>query len=303
MKNTLTKKHLIADISLLLVAFIWGGGFIAAKIALSSVTTFYLLSFRFLCSGLLIAAIFFNKMRTINKKSILSGVVLGAFLYTGQTLQTIGLKYTTAGKQAFLIASYTIIVPFISWVLNKKKPTINSVLAGFLTLIGIGLLSLQQNLSIGYGDTLTLLFALIFAFQIVFIGINVKNIDPIQLTAIQLLTAGSLTLISALIFEPKISTIDYKSIIGILYLIIFNTTIAFLIQNIAQKYTSDTHASILISLESVFGCLLSVIFLGEVFTKKMIIGCVIIFAAVILSKFTVKSFRLKYIFKLLKLQH
>lgn len=291
MKNSSTKKSLIADISLLLVAFIWGGGFIAAKIALSSVTPFYLLSFRFLCSGLLITIIFFNKMKKINKKSILSGIIIGTFLYVGQALQTVGLKYTTAGKQAFLVASYTVLVPFISWILTKKKPTINSVLAGFLTLVGIGLLSLQQNLSIGYGDGLTLLFALVFAFQIVFIGIYVKNIDPIHLTAIQLLTAGSLTLISALIFEPNISIVDNKAIMGILYLVIFNTTIAFSIQNIAQKYTSDTHTSILISLESVFGCLLSIILLGEVFTKRMVIGCIIIFAAVILSKTSINSFK------------
>lgn len=298
MKNLSVKKFLLADISLLLVAFIWGGGFIAAKVALSSITPFYLLSFRFLCSGLLIAAIFFNKMKRINKKSILPGVILGLFLYTGQTLQTIGLKYTTAGKQAFLIASYTILVPFVSWILTKKKPTANSILAGFLTLIGIGLLSLQKNLSLEYGDSLTLLFAVIFAIQIVFIGIYVKDIDPIHLTATQLLTAGSLTLISALILEPPVGTVNQSAVMGILYLVVFNTTIAFLVQNIAQKYTSDTHTSILVSLESVFGCFLSIILLGEVFTKKMIIGCVIIFIAVILSKVPINPYSLKYIFKL-----
>lgn len=237
-------------------------------------------------------------MKRINKKSILSGVILGLFLYTGQTLQTIGLKYTTAGKQAFLIASYTILVPFVSWILTKKKPTANSILAGFLTLIGIGLLSLQKNLSLEYGDSLTLLFAVIFAIQIVFIGIYVKDIDPIHLTATQLLTAGSLTLISALILEPPIGTVNQSAVMGILYLVVFNTTIAFLVQNIAQKYTSDTHTSILVSLESVFGCFLSIILLGEVFTKKMIIGCVIIFIAVILSKVSINSYSLKYIFKL-----
>lgn len=285
MKNlSMKKKSLIADISLLLVAVIWGGGFIAAKIALSSITPLYLLSFRFLCSGLLIMIIFFNKIRKIGRKTISAGVIIGIFLYVGQTLQTVGLKYTTAGKQAFLIASYTVLVPFISWILTKKKPTINSILAGFMMLIGIGFLSLQQDFSIAYGDGLTLLYALVFAFQIVFIGIYVKDIDPIQLTTIQLVTAGLLTLISALIFEPNIDVIDNKAVMGILYLVIFNTTIAFSIQNVAQKYTSDTHTSILISLESVFGLLLSVLLLGEVFTKKMIIGCIVIFISVVLSK-------------------
>lgn len=297
MENAIRKKALLADIALLLVAIIWGGGFIAAKIALFSVTPFYLLSFRFLCSGLILGIVFFNKMRKIDKKSLLSGIILGVLLYIGQTFQTVGLKYTTAGKQSFLIASYTIVVPFISWLLTKSKPDIYSVLSGFLTLIGIGLISLQQNLSIGYGDSLTLIFAAVFAFQIVIIGIYARNIDPIHLTTVQLLTAGTLTLISALIFEPNIKFINHQSIMGILYLVIFNTTIAFLVQNIAQKYTSDTHTSIIISLESVFGSFLAILIMGEVFTKKMIIGCVLIFLAVILSKAKNKIFNLKYIFQ------
>jgi Permeases of the drug/metabolite transporter (DMT) superfamily len=233
-------------------------------------------------------------MLKIDRRSLLSGIILGVLLYIGQTFQTVGLKYTTAGKQSFLIASYTIVVPFISWLLTKNKPDIYSVLSGFLTLIGIGFISLQQNLSIGYGDSLTLMFAIVFAFQIVVIGIYARNIDPIHLTTIQLLTAGTLTLISALLFEPNIEFINHQSIIGISYLVIFNTTIAFLVQNIAQKYTSDTHTSIIISLESVFGCFLAILIMGEVFTKKMIIGCILIFLAVILSKVKDKKFNFDY---------
>lgn len=275
---------MIADIALLLVAFIWGGGFITAKIASFCVTPFYLLSFRFLCSGLLLGAIFFKKIIRNDKKGLLAGALLGVLLYIAQTLQTIGLKYTTAGKQAFLIASYTVLVPFISWVLTKKKPTALSILSGFVTLAGIGFLSLQQNLSLSYGDGLSLLFAVTFALQIVIIGIYARNIDPIHLTTVQLLTAGALALISAQIFEPAVKSMNYQSIYGILYLVIFNTTIAFLVQNIAQKYTSDTHTSIIVSLEAIFGCLLSIVLLEEVFTNRMLIGSIMIFAAVILSK-------------------
>lgn len=296
--EALTKnKSLIADIALLIVAIIWGGGFIAAKVALFSMTPLYLLSFRFLCSGLLLGIIFFKKMKKIDKKSTISGIILGLALYVGQTLQTVGLKYTTAGKQAFLLASYTIIVPFISWIIVKKRPDIYSFFAGLLTLIGIGLLSLQGSLSISYGDTLSLMFAVVFAFQIVLIGIYVKNINPIHLTTVQLLTAGTLTLISALIFEPSIKSVTNEAVLGIAYLVIFNTTIAFSVQNIAQKYTSDTHASIIISLESVFGFLLSIVLMKEVVTLRMIIGCILIFSAVIISKTKDKLFNFKHISK------
>ncbi|MDW8801437.1 DMT family transporter [Clostridium sp. A1-XYC3] len=296
--QALTKdKALMADIALLIVAIIWGGGFIAGKIALFTMTPFYLLSFRFLCSGLLLGIIFFKKMKTIDRKSVISGIILGLSLYIGQTLQTIGLKYTTAGKQAFLLASYTIIVPFISWIIVKKKPDIYSFFAGLLTLIGIGLLSLQGGLSISYGDSLSLMFAVVFAFQIVLIGIYVKNINPIHLTTVQLLIAGTLTLISALIFEPSIKSVTTDAVLSIGYLVIFNTTIAFLVQNIAQKYTSDTHASIIISLESVFGFLLSIVLMKEVVTLRMIVGCILIFTAVIVSKTKNRIFNFKHLFK------
>ncbi|MCI1945618.1 DMT family transporter [Clostridium luticellarii] len=285
MKNTGGKESLIADISLLLVALIWGGGFIAAKVALSSITPFYLLSFRFLCSGIILYIIFFKKVIKIDRQSFIAGIILGLILYVGQTFQTVGLKYTTPGKQSFLTASYAAMVPFASWLVIRKIPNIYAILAGFLTLIGIGFLSLQQNISIGFGDSLTLLFTVVYSFQIILIGIYARrNINPINLTTVQLLSAGIFTLISALIFEPPMHVPDIKGIYGILYLIIFNTAIAFLVQNAAQKYTSDTRASIILSLESVFGCFLSVLLMGEVFTKKMIIGCIIIFIAVILSK-------------------
>lgn len=295
MKITAERKALTADISLLLVALIWGGGFIAAKVALSSITPFYLLSFRFLCSGFILYVIFFKKMIRIDRQSFMAGIVLGSILYAGQTFQTIGLKYTTPGKQSFLTASYAAIVPFASWMVTKKKPHVCSVLAGFLTLIGIGFLSLQQNISISFGDSLTLLFTVVYSFQIVLIGVYAeKNINPIQLTTVQLLSAGVFTLISAFIFEPHIQAVNSKGIIGVLYLVILNTTIAFLVQNIAQKYTSDTHASIILSLESVFGCFLSILLMGEVFTKKMVIGCIIIFIAVILSKSSINIHSFKF---------
>lgn len=115
-----------------------------------------------------------------------------------------------------------------------------------------------------------------------------------QLTTVQLLTAGILSLVYAQMFEPNIQAITQQSMMGILYLIILNTTIAFLVQNMAQKYTSDTHTSIIISLEAIFGCFLSVTLLGEIFTTKMLVGSILIFAAVIISKASDKALNFKH---------
>lgn len=280
-KNT----AVIADLVLLIVAFIWGGGFIAGKLALTTLSPFVILAFRFLGSGLLIFLLFHKKMKNVPKETWKAGILIGMFMFLGMTIQTIALQHTTAGKQAFIVASYTVFVPFISWILTKKRPSLFAVLAGILTLVGVGILSLTNDLSLQLGDGLSLLFAFIFGTQIVCIGIFAKNVEIVSFTIIQLLTAGLLSAISAFVFAPHTIVIEKQALWGLVYLILFNTTIAFTLQNIAQRYTTDTHVSILLSLESIFGVLLSVLFLHEVFTLRMMLGAAFIFFAVFLSKY------------------
>lgn len=108
-------------------------------------------------------------------------------------------------------------------------------------------------------------------------------------TVVQMLTAGGLSLFAALVFAPPLDGVSATSAFGILYLVVFNTALAFLIQNIAQQYTTSTHASLLISLESVFGLIVSVIFLHDPFGPRMALGCGLVFAAVLLSKLELKK--------------
>lgn len=283
------KRTWLADFALLIVAFIWGGGFIAADIALHTLNPFQLLGLRFLPPGIILCIIFYKKLKQASGNDIFSGFILGLFLFAGMTLQTIGLKYTTPGKQAFLVATYTVMVPFVSWVIMKKRPSIQSILCGLLTLFGVALLSLNEQLKLGIGDILSLFFALVFAMQIVLTGKFARSISPFVLTPIQLLTAGGLSSIGSLIIKTEPIVFNTDLILSLGYLILLNTALAFLLQNIAQKHTSDTHASIIISLESIFGSLLAILLLGETFTTKMILGGLLIFTSVILSKVSFKD--------------
>ncbi|MFD3158527.1 DMT family transporter [Haloimpatiens sp. FM7330] len=278
------KKSIYADLSLFFVAIIWGGGFVAVKDALDSVTPFYMMTMRFGISTILMTIVFWKKVKKINKKDIMLGTIVGVFLFGGFMFQTIGLQYTTAGKQAFLTATYVVIVPFLYWVFSKKKPDNYSIIAAFLALVGIGMLTVQGSFHIGIGDNLTLICAIFFAAQIVAIGFFTKNIDPIILTVVQLGTGTIFSLLCAVIFEPKLQPLNTRGIICILYLGIFSTMIAFIVQNVAQKYTYSTHAALILSLESFFGSLFAVIFLDDVFTIKMIFGCIFIFIAVITAE-------------------
>ena len=278
------KKFLYADLSLLIVAIIWGSGFVVTKNALDNMTPYYILGFRFLISTVLLGIISFKKLKTITRKEIKSGIIIGLFLFFGFATQTVGLKYTTAGKQGFITATNVVMVPFMYWILTKKRPDIFEFFGAILCFIGIGILSLDTNLTIGYGEFLTFLCAIGFAAHIVSVGYFAKEVDPFVISVIQLATSGVLSFLFAFLFEPPISHISPVSIFPILYLGIFGTMIAFLIQNIAQNHTSSTHAAIILSLEAVFGSIFALIFLKEQFTLRFLIGCIAIFISVLASE-------------------
>lgn len=286
------KKILFADISLLFVAIVWGSGFVVTKNALDHISPFYLLTFRFAIAALLLGLIFFKRIKEARKKDIKAGILVGFFLFGGFATQTVGLNYTTAGKQAFITATNVVMVPFIYWAISKKKPDNYEVFAAILCFIGIGILSLDENLSMAYGEVLTLICAVFFALHISSVGYFAKDSDPFVLAFVQIGTAAILSVIFANLLEVKLVEIKSVAIIPILYLGIFSTLLAFLIQTIAQKYTSSVHTAIILSLEAVFGSLLALIFLKEAFTIKFLIGCLSILAAVIISETKGKLFNL-----------
>ncbi|WP_291640821.1 DMT family transporter [Clostridium sp.] len=284
MKNINKKKSVLADMSLLLVALMWGGGFIAVKGALDSVSPFYIMAMRFGISVVIMLLVFRKKIKRITIKELKIGTLVGLLLFLGFAAQTVGMKYTTAGKNAFLTGTNVVIVPFLYWVISKKKPDSYSLVSAFLCFFGIGMLTLEGGLHIGFGDSLTLLCAVFFAAHIVSVGFFIDKVDAISLVIIQLGAAAVFSIIAALIFEPMPQALNSNTVFAIGYLAIFSTMLAFIIQNVAQKYTTSTHAAIILCLESVFGSILSVIMLNEIFTSKMILGCLTIFIAIVTTE-------------------
>lgn len=285
MIDTDNKKSVIADFSLFLCAMIWGIGFVAADTALKEgITPYYTMTIRFTIAAVLLSLIFWKKIKTISVKDLKGGSIVGIVLFIAFAAQTVGLQYTTPGKQSFITGTYVVIVPFLYWIINKKRPDLYSFAATFLCLVGTSMLTLNSGFNIAKGDSLTLLCALFFALHIVLIGFYTESIDPVSLTIIQMVVAAVCSLIAALIFETVPHNVSTKGILAAIYLGTFSTMIAYIIQNVAQKYTSSTHAAIILCLETVFGSLFSVILLGEEFTFKMIIGCIIIFIGLITAE-------------------
>lgn len=183
-------RKYIGELALLVTAIIWGSGFVASAVALEHYTPYQILAARFFIGALLLGVVFAKKLKGIRKSTLLKGAALGFFLYVAFALQTVGLQYTTPSKNAFLTAVNVVIVPFLGWLIYKRKIDWYELSGAVLALIGVALLSLQFSAEVNVGDVLTLFCAVGFAFHIFFTARFVKEEDPVLLTLLQMATAS-----------------------------------------------------------------------------------------------------------------
>lgn len=263
---------------------IWGSSFLIVKNSMDFIQPHMLLAFRFTIGCLLLSAIFHKRLKHLNKDYFIKGGIIGLCLFLGYSLQTIGITDTTPGKNAFLTAIYCVIVPFLFWLVDKNKPDVFNISAAFITILGVGLVSLDGSLSIRLGDAFTLAGGVAFAFHIVAVTKFGRDKDPILLTILQFGYAAVISWIVALCYEDFPTQWNTETLAGLFYLAVFATAVALLLQNIGQKYTKPAPASIILSLESVFGVLFSVVFYHEQITLKLLSGFLFIFIAVIISE-------------------
>ena len=284
--KTLSNKTtlLLSDMTLFIVAAIWGGGFVAGKYALKGLGPLAILMFRFCGAAIIMGLIFNRRIRLAERGLIKYGLLLGVLQFLGLLIQLFGLQYTTPAKQSFLAATYVIFTPLAAWAITKARPLKKDGLAAFIAILGIALISLNGDLGIQLGDPVTLLFALVFSIQIVLTGRYAKSLDPIALTFYQFSFSGLLSIICVIFSGTKIVCTDRGSLYGVTYLVFINTALAICLQNAAQKYAKDSHTALILSLESVFGFLFSVLIFKETVTMKIILGCILILAALIISR-------------------
>ena len=204
--------------------------------------------------------------------AIKAGILMGIALFAGFALQIIGLQYTTPSKNAFLTALNVVIVPFIAFIILKKKVGMKGIIGAIMSVIGVALLSLNGNLTLSLGDGLTLLCAVGFAFQIFFTGEFVKKYPASVLNMVQMITAFVLSAVSLVIFGENDFQVTTQGWLSVLYLGVISTTVCYLLQTACQKYVDETKAAIVLSMESVFGTIFSIIILHEVITLRMVIG-------------------------------
>lgn len=280
------KKVIAADLQLLLLAIIWGAGFVAGKVALETITPFSLIAFRYLGAALFLLPFAWKHFKAIDKTTLFISAGIGGLMFVGICFQTIGLQYTTPAKQSFIVSSYTVLVPLLSFLFLREKQSKRTAVAAVMAMVGIGILTLNKDLTIGLGDMLTMVFALAFSVQVILTGRFVKKLNIWLYTFLSLSAAGALAVGGALLLEKPVafSAVSMGSWLGLAYLAFFNTAAAFLLQNSAQRYAPPSHTALIMSSETVFGTIFAILIVGEIFTTQKIIGCAIMFAAILLAE-------------------
>lgn len=231
-----TKKQLrLAELGLLIVTIIWGSGFVVVKSATGSLEPAAIVALRFAIATILMCIVFFPRLKRIDKSCIKAGALAGFLYFLAFYLQTLGAKYTTAGKNAFLTAIYVVLVPFLYWIIQKQRPDLYNVSAAFLCIIGIGLLSLNADFSINQGDAFSLLGGVGFTAQIVATAILTQKQDPILLSVTQFGFATIFAAVTSLLTEPIPTHLAPDTLTYILYLGVFSTMIALLLQTVLPK--------------------------------------------------------------------
>ena len=288
---------MLGNLLLILTAMIWGMAFAFQRKGMESIEPLTFTAVRMGLAAVVIGAAALIS-RAIEKKhapspdpeeeqirrknTILGGICCGVFLAAASISQQIGMVSTSAGKSGFITAMYIILVPVINFVLFKKRNSRLVWLAVFISLIGMYLLCMKEGFRLEQGDLLLFLCAVMFSGQILCCDHFVQRGDPIQISAIQILTCSLISAIAAFLTEKPAWEQIRAALIPILYCGIMSGGVGYTLQMVAQKYTDPTIASLLMSLESVFAVLGGAILLNEHLTSRELLGCAVMFAAIIL---------------------
>ena len=297
------RNSTLGKLLLLAVTIAWGSSFIILKDTLSSLGngnfTFFVLACRFVVSGLVLAVVFWKKIKTISKSALIKGLILGVILFFAYGIQTIGLKFTSPSKNAFLTTVYIVLVPFFSWFMLKKKPEARNYFATILCFVGIAFVALigknDHGSSEFLGDILTIASGVFYALQIVYISKCVEKEDAMHLLVVEIITVAVLCCVFSGAFEFSMHAsefaINFDVVWRLLYLALVCTLFAQFGQIVAQKFVSPVSIALIFSLESVFGVIFELLF-GEInLTPYIIIGFACIFISQLVSEISIKDLK------------
>lgn len=298
---------------LFLTAMIWGAAFVAQSVSMDYIGPFTFICLRSVIGGLFLIPVIIvldgirkksqnesadvvnsenilhieteekQRLSWKNKQLIEGGIVCGIFLFFANCFQQTGIQYTTVGKAGFITTFYIIIVPLIG-LFFKKYCGILTWIGVVIALAGLYFLCITQKLTIQRGDALILCCSVLYAGQILAIDHYNPFVDGVKMSCIQFLTGGILGAVFMLLFENPSIAMILSAAGPILYTGIMSTGVGYTLQIVGQKGLNPTVAALILSLESVFSALSGYLFLHQVLTTRELIGCALMFIAIVLAQ-------------------
>lgn len=295
----MSAKHSKNFILLFLTALIWGVAFVAQSVAMDYIGPYTFNAVRSLLGGIVLVPcvfLFGQKKKTVKDENpskgtavdrpgdmITGGLLCGIMLFLSTTLQQVGIQYTTVAKAGFITALYIILVPILG-IFLKKRVSFQIWISVVIAIIGLYLLCMKGSFYLGQGDFLMLVCSLCFALHILVIDRFTDKVSGVKLSCIQFFVCGLLSCVLMFLFEkPDVSDI-LSAWLPIVYAGVFSSGVAYTLQIIGQKGTDPTIASLILSLESVVSVLVGWIILGQSLTPREILGCLLMFGAIILAQ-------------------
>lgn len=277
-------RELIASVVLGVVALVWGTTYAVIKDTLSVVEPYSLMMMRFSFSAIILSGIYFKKLRKLSWDDIKRGSIIGIFMFLAFYFLIISIRFTTASKFSFIIGAYVLIVPFLSYGLGRRKLNRNEVIGAIVATIGLGFLTIERGISFNLWDLVAGCCSFFFAAHMVAIEKYSGKSDAIALTIIQFIVTALIFIVLTGVKEGYNFSVlpQIKWTLG--YLVIVSTVIPFAIQNIVQRYISATATALILTLQSAFGSIFAVYYLDERMSLQMILGCILIFVAIVLQQ-------------------
>ncbi|MEA3508778.1 MAG: DMT family transporter [Synergistota bacterium] len=280
------KAVLVADGAMFIIAMFWGSGFGVTGWLLGRVSPLWLLAMRFVLSTAILAPVLWRRLHLLSRKDIMLGCGLGALCAVMFIAHVMGLMFTSAGKQSFIAGSNVVMAPLLFALFYRKMPSMVATLGAVLTTLGLLVMAFTPGMKFNIGDFISLFLALGIALHVLLTGNLSRRMDPSALALVMMASSAVLLLAFAVVFEPlpDIASFSLRVWGGIAYVAVFVTVIPFLVQIIAQRYSPEVHAAIILSLESPSGYFIAVFMGQEMLNAQVVMGGFIILAGVILAE-------------------
>ncbi len=284
-------KQVKADLMLVFVTLCWGVSYLLMDISLKEIGPLTLNAYRFLIAFFVALILAFPKIKDVNKTTIKYSAMVGTaltFVYIGATY---GVMYTSLSNAGFLCALSVVTTPLLSFFVKKETPSKKIIVVLILCLVGIGLMTLNEQLKPALGDLFCIMCAFAYAVDLLITdsAVHKEEVNAFHLGVYQLAFTGIYMLVLSLILEVPVVPSKPTILISVLFLSIFCTGAAFIVQAVAQQYTSATHVGVIFTLEPVFAAIAAFIFAGEVLLPRAYLGAFLMLAGILIMEVDFKG--------------